>query len=125
MHGTDLSERVIAVKREFIARADVALKRRRPGKRAAECPARIRKRLSVRAFQRIEVDRRPVRPQQCGLLDELAVIPRGSGLDGKSARDASDAGGLNTAHPVATTVGFCHRPRLYQDPRIPLPRPML
>ena len=42
MHRVDLSERVITVERELITCADVALKGRRPGERAAEYPARIR-----------------------------------------------------------------------------------
>jgi len=48
MHRVDLSECVIAVERKLIARADVALKRRRAGERAAAGTARIQNLLSAR-----------------------------------------------------------------------------
>src|SRR5271169_6410998 len=104
MHRVDLNERLIAVERELITRADVALKRGRPGEGAPECPARIRKLLSARGLQRAKVDGCSVCPQECRLLDQLAVIPRGTRLDRESARDARHAGGFNAAHPVVTTV---------------------
>ena len=69
MHRVDLSERVIAVERELIARADVALKGGRSRERTAEYPARIWNFLSPRGLQRAEVDRCSVGPQECRLLD--------------------------------------------------------
>src|ERR1700737_4479610 len=104
MHRADLSEHVIAVERELIPHADVALKGRRPGERAAQCPARIGDFLSACALQRAKVYRCSVRPQKCHLLDQLAVIPGGTGLDGEPGRDAGHAGGFNAAHPLVTTV---------------------
>src|SRR5579862_6947885 len=101
MDRVDLSERVIAIQRELVARADVALKWRRPGERAAECPARIRKR------QRVKVDWCSISPQKRGLLDQFAVIPGGARFDGESGRDAGRGGGLHAAHPIATTVEDC------------------
>ena len=41
MHGSDLSEGPVAVPRKLVARANIALKRRRPGERSAERPVWI------------------------------------------------------------------------------------
>src|SRR5436853_6769001 len=138
MHCADLSERVVAVKRKVIPRADVALKGGRPGERAAECPARIRKLPSARALQRAKVNRCSVRPQECRLLEQLAVIPGGTGLDGEPGCNARDAGGFNTPYSVVTTVedfaviddivsiynNLCLVPVLLIDRTIPLDAPV-
>src|SRR5277367_4894199 len=98
MHRVDLSERGITVDRELVSCADVALKGGRPGERAAECPARIRN------LKRAEVNLRSVLPQECRLLDQLAVIPGRARLNGEPGRHARHARGFHAAHPVVTTV---------------------
>src|ERR1700680_1085238 len=104
MHCADLSEFVIAVEGDLVARANVALKGRRPGERAAEYPARIGNFLSDEVRQSAEVDRCSVSPQECRLLDQLAVTPGATGRDAEPARDAGDQRSLNTADPVITSV---------------------
>src|ERR1700732_2720667 len=104
MHRAELSERVIAVEGDLVARAHVALKGRRPGERAAEYPARIRNCLLVEVLQRAEVDRCSVSPNEGHLLAQLAVIPGATGLDAEPVRNAGHQGGLNAANPVITTV---------------------
>src|ERR1700730_5098370 len=104
MHCADLSERVIAVEVDLVARADVALKWRRSRERAADYPARIRNFRSAVAMQHAKVDRCSVAPQKCRLLDQLAVIPGAGGLDAEPTRDAGHQRGLNAADPVITTV---------------------
>src|SRR5271170_4591015 len=98
MHSVDLCERRITVECELVTCADVALKGGRPGERAAECPARIRKLLSSRGVKRAEVNRIPGLPQECRLLDQLAVIPGRARLDGEPGRDARGARGFHAAH---------------------------
>src|SRR5580693_1155569 len=98
MHRIDLSERGITVDRELVTCTDVALKRGRPGERAAEYPARI---WNVKCA---EVNRSSVLPQECLLPDQLAVIPGRARLDGEAGRDAGHARGFHAAHPVVTTV---------------------
>src|ERR1700674_3880893 len=104
MHRADLSERVIAVKRKLIPRADAALKGGRPGERAPEYPAWIRNFPSARGLQRTKVDRGSVRPQECRFLDQLAVIPGGAGLDAEPGRALRHSGSLNAPHSQITTV---------------------
>src|SRR5437764_2389006 len=104
MHCADLSERVVAVERKLIPRADAALKGGCPGERAAEYPAWIRNSPSARGLQRAKVDRYSVRPQECRLLHQLAVIPGGAGLDVEPGGDVRHAGGFNASHSVVTTV---------------------
>src|ERR1700678_2095484 len=98
MHRIDLSKRGITVERELVTCADVALKGGRPGERAAECPARI---WNVRCA---EVNRSAVLPQECRLLDQLAVIPGRARLEGEPGRDAGHARGFHATHPVVTPV---------------------
>src|SRR5271168_3098193 len=98
MHSVDLSERGVTVDRELVTCADVALKGGRPGERAAECPAGI---WNVKCA---EVNRSAVLPQECRLLDQLAVIPGRARLDGEPGRNARHARGFHAAHPVVTTV---------------------
>src|SRR6266850_5909143 len=103
MRCADLSERVIAVERELIARADATLKGGRPGERAAEYRAWIRNFPSARGLQRAKVDRESVRPQECRFLHQLAVIPGGAGLDAEAGGDVRHAGGFFFLNDTATT----------------------
>src|ERR1700722_8488226 len=98
MHRIDLSERGITVERKLVMCADVALKGGRPGERAAECPARSWK------MKCAEVNRSAVLPQECRLLDQLAVTPGRARLEGEPGRDAGHARGFHAAYPVFTTV---------------------
>src|SRR5882672_10529453 len=104
MRCAELSERVIAVERELIARADATLKGGRPGERAAEYPAWIGNVPSALGLQRAKVDRYSVRPQEWRFLHQLAVIPGGAGLDAQPGDDVRHAGGFNAPHSVVTTV---------------------
>src|SRR5580693_5961030 len=98
MHRIDLSERGITVDRELVTCADIALKGGRPRERAAECAAWIWK------VKCAEVYRSAVPPQECRLLDQLAVIPGCAGLEGEPGRDAGHARSFHATHAVITTV---------------------
>src|ERR1700683_884745 len=98
MHRIDLSERGIPVDRELVTCADAALKGGRPGERAAECPARI---WHVKCA---EVNRSSVLPQECLLLDQLAMIPGGACREGDPGRGSGHGRGFDATHPVVTTV---------------------
>ena len=74
MHRVDLSERVKAVERNFVLRANIALKGGRAGERAAECTARVRK----VGPERTKVDGCSISPQKDGLPDRFALIPGGA-----------------------------------------------
>src|SRR5260221_6668249 len=138
MHRVDLSELVIAVDGDLVARANVALKGRRPGERAAEYPAWIGDCLFGEVLQCAEVDRCAVSPQECRLLDQLAVIPGPTGRDAEPALDAGHQRGLNTTDPVITSVdvyaqadetgctygNLCVVPVLLIDRAIPLNAPV-